>query len=202
MCYCLPLQKHCYLLLVKPDSCSSHQHTHSNVILTLLYPIIPTFSFMISRLKLNWFVTCFGETVVSPNCDSDPVTQRNSCCDVITLWGQRSASQDLNVVFTLVWACCSPTDLYAYRNDPQWQQCSFQINLSPAWINKPECISGRNTKEVNDREDRDWLTHIIILLYLISRILIGKLFIWTSDLRTVMKIIWVVSWAEPYVSLY
>ncbi len=98
MCYWLPLQKHCYLLPVKPDSCSSHQHADSNSILALLNPLILTSPFMMSWPKQ--FVTCFS----AADCDSDLVTQRSSRRDVIALSGQRSASQGLDGVFTLVWA--------------------------------------------------------------------------------------------------
>lgn len=121
----------------------------------------------------------------------------------LPVWCNFPSSQGLNVVFTLVWACCCTHRWFSVilwfslaqprtcRHYPQGQQCYFQMNLLPEWINKPGCISGRDTKEVNDREDRDWHPQCSGLIPCAPALNIWnvnrKLIVWTDDSGTVWK---------------
>lgn len=104
--------------------------------------------------------------------------------------------------FTHMILLSSPTHPCVYINYCQWQQCCFQMNLFPEWINKPGCISGRDAKEVSDRAG---LTHPHCSLFLcicteyleVNREIV-HLNLWP---RESVNIIGVVSETEPHVSL-
>lgn len=51
--------------------------------------------------------------------------------------------------------CCFLPLTCAPADDRQRQQLRFQMNLFPERINKPECVSGRDSKAMTDRAVRD-----------------------------------------------
>lgn len=112
-----------------------------------------------------------------------------------TVWGFFCSG---TAPFTHMILLSSPTHPCVCINYCQWQQCCFQMNLFPEWINKPGSISGRDTKEVNDRVGLAHPHCSLFPWYLEANREIVHLNLWPQES---VKTIGVVSETEPHVSL-